>query len=148
MCRPVNGASLLARGTGKQRSSIHRQNGTLPGVPLYRYSFLSIAATLYMPQPFPHMLRIRMWLIIANAVPGLGNMQFVGLRLGDQDLSSLLWRDQGAAGAIACHQEQRTMDGSQDLERRAFAGDGCGAGMHKIRIELAFRDGPLLDCDL
>jgi hypothetical protein len=100
------------------------------------------------PQPFPHLLSICPWLIVADAVPGIGNMQLVSTGLDSQDLCGLLRRDQGAAGGIACHQQQGTADGGQDFHGRAFAHNRRRADGQKGCIELLLGDSPPLDGDL
>src|SRR5579875_2389496 len=83
---------------------------------------------LHIPQPFSHPLHIRLWLIITDAMPGIGDMQLAGEALRGQKLCGQFRRDQGATGGIACHQQQRTENSSEDLQRWAFADDRRGTG--------------------
>ena len=71
----------------------------------------------HLAQPFSYALYIRLRLIKADTMPCIGNMQFAGVGLGGQELGCSLWSDHGTARGIACHQEQGTADGGQDLHR-------------------------------
>src|SRR5579885_297603 len=99
-------------------------------------------------QPFSHAPRVLARLIIADAVPCSGNMQFARARLGSQDLGRLLRCDQSAAGGITCYQKQGAANGGQDLQGRAVAADRRGTGRQNGLIELVLRNGPLLYRDL
>src|SRR5581483_6723487 len=103
---------------------------------------------LYLAQPFSHALCIWLRLIKADTMPCVGNMQLAGAGLGGQELSCPLWSDHGTPCGIACHQEQRTADGGQDLHRRALADDGRRASEQDSLVELSLGDRPLLYCDI